>query len=87
MSGKYKMKELSAEECTKIIQFINSLSQIDCARLVRFAKVGNPISREDLPFHKMFEKRFKELGGMTPAVSKRIGWKEWGDCLRWEDFK
>jgi hypothetical protein len=71
----------------KIMRFIDSLSHEDCARLVRYAKIGNPIFRDDMPFYKYFKKRFKSFGGMTAEMSKKMGWKKWGDCRRWEDFE
>jgi len=57
---------------------IDSMSHEDMARMWRFAPPGHPIFNKDLPFFERFEKRFKELGGMTPAISKMIGWKGTG---------
>ncbi|KKM85998.1 hypothetical protein LCGC14_1283510, partial [marine sediment metagenome] len=34
------------------------------------------IFRNDLPLWEYFKARFDELGGMTPAISKRIGWQK-----------
>ena len=53
---------------------IDKMSQVEMARLWRFAEAGHPIFNSTFPLFGYFEKRFKELGGMTPAVSKHIGW-------------
>lgn len=57
---------------------ICSMSQIEMARLWRFSS-GHPCFDSTLPLFKRFEKRFQELGGMTPAISKAIGWEEKDD--------
>ena len=56
----------------KMLGEINNLTQIEMARLTRFAKSGHPYFVGKTYEH--FQKRFKELGGMTPAISKIIGW-------------
>jgi len=56
------------------IELINTLSQLDMARLVRFAPSGHIYFDTRMPFYKIFNERFKELGGMTTVISKRIGW-------------
>lgn len=53
---------------------IDNMTQMEMASLRRFAPSGHPVFRCDLPLSVRFEKRFKELGGMTPAISKAIGW-------------
>ena len=52
---------------------IREASHAELARLWRFAPIGSfyftdPIVSEE------FARRFKGFGGMTPAVSKEIGW-------------
>lgn len=53
---------------------IDKMSHSEMASLRRFAPIGHPVFSKRLPLYERFEKRFKELGGMTPAVSKQIGW-------------
>ena len=53
---------------------IDEMNQIKLARLLRFAPAGHPVFDKTLPLFEYFDKRFKELGGMTPAISKLIGW-------------
>jgi len=53
---------------------IDSMSQIELARLWRFAPPGHPYFNGDLPLYVYFRDRFHELGGMTPEISKEIGW-------------
>ena len=62
---------MSEEE---IIKEINSMTQTQMARLWRFAPVGHPYFDTTKPYYKIFEERFEKLGGMTPAISKKIGW-------------
>ena len=56
----------------KVLDEINNLTQIEMARLTRFAETGHPYFVGKVG--KYFQKRFKELGGMTSAISKMIGW-------------
>lgn len=54
------------------IQKINSLSQVEMATLWRYAPSGHPYFDSHLPLFEIFNKRFKELGGFTPQISKLI---------------
>jgi hypothetical protein len=60
----------------KWIDKINGMSHVELATLYRFAPAGHPEFTADSPVSATFEKRFKELGGMTPSVSKQVGWGE-----------
>jgi len=62
------------EEEKKEIANINSMSQWSMAHLWRFAPAGHPYFDITLPYAEVFENRFKELGGMTPEISKDLGW-------------
>lgn len=53
---------------------IDGMSQTELARLQRFAPAGHPVFRSNLPLYMHFRKVFREKGGMTPEVSKAIGW-------------
>lgn len=53
---------------------IDTMSQEELASLQRFAPAGHPIFRSDLPLYEHFKERFAKLGGMTPTISKKIGW-------------
>ena len=64
------MEEMEIEEINKI----NQMSQTEMAKLWRFAPSGHPYFNSSLPYFKIFDKRFKELGGFTPEISKAIGW-------------
>ena len=44
------------------------------ARLYRFAPSGHLYFDSSLPYNKIFMERFSELGGMSPEISKQIGW-------------
>jgi len=53
-------------------QRINSMSQFDMAYMWRFSVIGEPLLQGDTGDY--FSKVFKEKGGMTPEISKRLGW-------------
>lgn len=50
---------------------IDRMSQYQMAQQIRFAPVG--FAHGDLGDY--FMARFKELGGMTPEISKQLGWE------------
>ena len=58
----------------KTIDRINHMSQESMASLWGYAPSGHPYFDSSKPYFKIFEKRFKKLGGFTPAISKSIGW-------------
>lgn len=60
----------------KHIEIINNLSQIELARLYRFAPSGHPYFDSHLPLYEIFLERFTSLGGMTTEISKAIGWDQ-----------
>ena len=53
---------------------INSMSREEMCRLWRFTPPGHPWFVSGSPQCEAFEKRFKELGGFSPEISKRLGW-------------
>lgn len=57
------------------VRKIHALSQFEMARLVRFAPSGHPYFDMSKPYYEIFNARFKELGGMTPEISKSLGWE------------
>lgn len=52
---------------------IDNLSQIQIAKIIRFAPPGYELCVGEAGDY-LYE-RFKKLGGMTPAISKMIGWE------------
>ena len=54
---------------------IDGMDQMACAELQRFAEPGHPVFRSDLPLWGYFRAHFDALGGMTPKISKAIGWR------------
>jgi len=63
---------MSSEE-QKTFESINCMTQRDMASLWRYAPAGHPYFDKTKPFFEVFNKRFKSLGGFTPAISKSIG--------------
>ena len=53
---------------------IDAMSQAEMASKWRFAPVGDPMFQP--PNGEYFAARFKSLGGMTPELSKRLGWDQ-----------
>jgi hypothetical protein len=70
-----EMETYTDEQLKRMEKNIKEMTQIDCARAFRFHKVGHPYFRSDLPLNEIFQEHFKSLGGMTPEVSKFIGWE------------
>jgi len=66
--------EFTEEELAEWKAKIDGMGQLECATLLRFTKAGHPIFRSDLPLYKYFQEHFKAVGGMTPEVSKQMGW-------------
>lgn len=58
----------------EIIEEINKMSHEEMTHLWRFAPSGHPYFDKTKPYLQIFEKRFKEFGGMTSEISKKIGW-------------
>jgi hypothetical protein len=56
---------------------IDAMTQEEIARLWRFAPSGHPAFVSGSLENKRITERFAQLGGMTPEISKRIGW---GKC-------
>ena len=50
------------------------MSQIEMARLWRFAPSGHLYFGGDKELSEYFENRFRALGFFTPEISKQIGW-------------
>jgi hypothetical protein len=67
-------KPMTPEEIQQHKAAIDKMSREEMARLWRFAAAGHPyFVRGEVSDH--FEKRFKELGGFSPEISKEIGWE------------
>ena len=54
------------------IDKINKMPRSEMAHLWRHAPAGHPYFDITLPYWNVFNKRFKELGGFTPSISKTI---------------
>ena len=65
---------VTVEEVNKAKHRIDSMTQVEMAHLWRFAPIGHPyFDKTNSDLSEYFEKRFKTLGGMTPAISKALG--------------
>lgn len=52
---------------------IGALTQFEACRIWRFAPTGHPYIMHG-EVGDYFDKKFKELGGFTPEISKALGW-------------
>lgn len=68
-------KTYTEQEIEAMKKEIDQLGQFEMARLWRFAPSGHPYFRNDLPLFDHFNARYKDLGGMTPEISKALGFK------------
>ena len=57
-----------------LVAHINGLSHLEMAKLYRFSLPGSSLFDGTKPYFNIFMARFKEFGGMTPEISKHIGW-------------
>lgn len=58
----------------KEVEKINSMSQYDMCKMVRFGPAGHPYTDKTKPYWEIFNKRLLDLGGFTPEISKKLGW-------------
>lgn len=65
--------EMTEQEIQDATEEINNMSRLDMCRLWRFAPAGHRFFNTTLPLHEIFKKRFDELGGFSPEISKQIG--------------
>jgi len=68
------MTMLTETERSEWLKRISTMDQVYMAKLVRFAKAGHPVFYGPNDLSKAFFDRFDSLGGMTPSISKMIGW-------------
>ncbi len=60
------------EPTQEIKDRIDAMSQYQMAHMWRFAKVGEPLLQGEIGDY--FSDSFSEKGGMTPEISKSLGW-------------
>lgn len=53
---------------------IDALTHEDMCRLWRFAEPGHKYFISGSLEYDYFKEKFKQYGGMTPEISKKIGW-------------
>jgi len=67
---------MTEEEIQNHKEKIDRMSREEMCRLWRFAPAGHPYFVTGTELTEYFDKRFKELGGFSPAISKKIGWRQ-----------
>lgn len=63
---------MTEEEIQEWKNKIDGMSQTEMASLQRFAPAGHPVFNSTFPLYEYFKEHFK---GMTPQISKAIGWR------------
>lgn len=54
---------------------IDAMSHVEMARVLRFTRLGTwPFNDDEIGSY--FLEKFHEAGGMTPQISRLIGWDE-----------
>lgn len=66
---------MTPEEIKKHKEKIYRMSREAMCHLWRFAPSGHPYFVSGTELNECFEKRFKDLGGFSPEISKKIGWE------------
>ena len=69
--GRWEVDKVSKEDIDYLIGYIDNYNQVQMCEQWRFSPLGYFQNGE---IYNYWEKRFKELGEMTPQVSKLIGW-------------
>jgi hypothetical protein len=67
---------MTEAERTVWLRKIDEMSQMEMASLQRFAPAGHPIFDCSNNLSEYFKERFNKKGGMTPEISKELGWKK-----------
>lgn len=65
---------MTDEEIADYIGKIDGMNQEEMCRIYRFAESGSPYFIRDTEVADYFDKKFHERGGMTPEISKKLGW-------------
>lgn len=66
---------MTEEEIKEWKRKIDMMEHYEMAWEWRYASPGSPLFDTTTPLAKYFNERFQEFGGMTPALSKQLGWK------------
>ena len=77
MTDWIRQDPLTPEQIKDAKRDIDSMTQFEMAELFRFAPSGHPyFDRRNGDLSEYFNERFIRIGGMTPAISKSLGWKK-----------
>lgn len=68
-----KPKKMDPATHQAYVDKIMAMDQAEMARAWRFTPSGDPMFDCQYDLFEIFQKRFKNLGGMTPEISKEIG--------------
>lgn len=68
-------EETNASELERRLKYIENLSHYEMVVLWRFAKSGHWLFEEGSPEATVFSRRFEKFGGITPELSKKVGYE------------
>jgi len=77
-SNVVKLNEYTEYVESHDMSYLGRMSHHQMAHLRRFAPAGHPYFVRDTELADHFERRWKELGGWTPGLSKEVGWDKPG---------
>lgn len=67
---------MTPEEIEKALKYINNMTHYELARLWRFGSSDHLYLKTPELFEVVKNRLFNEYGGMTPTISKLVGWDE-----------
>jgi len=66
---------MTPEKLAEETNIINAMDRYEMCRMWRFSAAGScKYFDTTTPLWPIWEKRFKELGGFSPEISKSLGW-------------
>jgi predicted DNA-binding protein YlxM (UPF0122 family) len=71
-----EQREVKRNADERHLKDIEKLTQIEACKLWRFAPPSHPYMVSDSVLFKAYKAKFEALGGMTPEISKLIGWEK-----------
>lgn len=69
-------QNLTPEQIAAHKKQIDEMTHFQMAKFRRYAPPGHIYFKHGSPLFLYFENRFQNLGGMTPEISKAIGWAD-----------
>jgi hypothetical protein len=65
-----------SEEVQSAINDVNNMTHYELARLWRFGTSDHLYIKTPAIFDAVMNRLFEHFGGITPSISKQVGWEE-----------